>query len=58
MIIRNAMGSRLLRKWLEQPLIDIIRIKQRQDAVEELFNDFFLREDLKEQLKTFTILNA
>ena len=45
------MGSRLLRKWLEQPLIDIIRIKQRQDAVEELFNDFFLREDLKEQLK-------
>lgn len=47
----TAMGARLLRKWLEQPLIDIIKIRQRHDAVEELFNDFFLREDLKEQLK-------
>lgn len=48
----TAMGARLLRKWLEQPLIDILRIKQRQDAVEELFGDFFLRADLKEQLKS------
>lgn len=47
----TAMGARLLRKWLERPLIDILRIKQRQDAVEELFNDFFLRTDIKEQLK-------
>ena len=47
----TAMGARLLRKWLEQPLIDILRIKQRQDAVEELFNGFFLRADIKEQLK-------
>lgn len=47
----TAMGARLLRKWVEQPLIDIIRLKQRQDAVEELFNNFFLREELKESLK-------
>lgn len=47
----TAMGARLLRKWLEQPLVDILRIKQRQDAVEELFNDFILRADIKEQLK-------
>jgi len=47
----TAMGARQLRKWLERPLIDILRIKQRQDAVEELFNDFFLRADIKEQLK-------
>lgn len=47
----TAMGARLLRKWVEQPLIDIIRIIQRQDAVEELFNDYFLRADLQEQLK-------
>lgn len=47
----TAMGARLLRKWIEQPLIDIIRLKHRQDAVEELFNDFFLREELKSQLK-------
>lgn len=47
----TAMGARLLRKWLERPLIDILRIKERQDAVEELLKDFFLREDIKEQLK-------
>ena len=47
----TAMGARLLRKWLERPLIDILRIKERQDAVEELYNDYFLRADLKEQLK-------
>lgn len=47
----TAMGARLLRKWVEQPLVDIVRIKLRQDAVEELFNDFFLREELKENLK-------
>src|SRR5690606_38912413 len=47
----TAMGGRLIRKWLERPLIDILRIKERQDAVEELLNDFFLRADIKEQLK-------
>lgn len=47
----TSMGARLLRKWLEQPLIDIIKIKERQDAVEELYSDFFLREDLKANLK-------
>jgi len=47
----TAMGARLLRKWLERPLIDVLRIKERQDAVEELFNDYFLRAGLKEQLK-------
>ncbi len=47
----TAMGARLLRKWTEQPLIDILRIKQRQDAVGELFNNYILRADLKEQLK-------
>lgn len=47
----TSMGARLLRKWIEQPLVDIIKIKERQDAVEEFFNDFFFREDLKELLK-------
>ncbi len=47
----TSMGARLLRKWVEQPLIDIIKIKDRQDSVEEFLNDFFLREELKEQLK-------
>jgi len=47
----TAMGARLLRKWVEQPLIDIIRIRERQDAVEELFNDFFFRDELRQLLK-------
>ncbi|MFO7151761.1 MAG: DNA mismatch repair protein MutS [Bacillota bacterium] len=47
----TSMGARTLRKWIEQPLIDIIKIKERQDAVEEFFNDYFLRQELKEQLR-------
>ncbi|MGB9812372.1 MAG: DNA mismatch repair protein MutS [Thermovenabulum sp.] len=48
---QTAMGARLLRKWIEQPLIDPIKIKERLDAVEELFEDFFKREELKNELK-------
>lgn len=47
----TSMGARLLRSWIEHPLIDIIQIKERQDAVEELYNNFFIRDDLKHQLK-------
>jgi DNA mismatch repair protein MutS len=47
----TSMGARLIRKWIEQPLINIIKITERQDAVEELFNNFFLREELKLLLK-------
>ncbi|MGB9977591.1 DNA mismatch repair protein MutS [Thermovenabulum sp.] len=48
---QTAMGARLLRKWIEQPLIDPIKIKERLDAVEELFENFFKREELKNELK-------
>jgi DNA mismatch repair protein MutS len=47
----TSMGGRLLRNWIEQPLLDIVKIQERQDAVEELLGNYFLREDLKEQLK-------
>lgn len=40
------MGSRLLRKWIQQPLTDIKKIKLRQNAVEELFKNSKLRLDL------------
>ena len=50
----TAMGARLLKQWIKQPLIDILKIKQRQDAIEELFDDYFLRADLKEQLKNIS----
>ena len=43
----TAMGTRLLKKWLEYPLLNIGKINQRLDAVEELEKDFILRGELK-----------
>jgi DNA mismatch repair protein MutS len=43
----TAMGARLLRKWLEAPLVRIQDITKRQDAVEELLQEEILRQDLK-----------
>ena len=39
----TAMGSRLLKKWLEYPLLDIVHIERRQAAVGELAADFSMR---------------
>ncbi len=47
----TAMGGRLLRKWLEQPLINKEKLEKRFQFIEEIKNDFELREDLSEQLK-------
>ncbi|MAG08345.1 DNA mismatch repair protein MutS [Candidatus Woesearchaeota archaeon] len=47
----TSMGSRLLRKWLLIPLLDKAKIEQRLNAVEELYNNPLLREELKEKLK-------
>ncbi|QQE80967.1 DNA mismatch repair protein MutS [Alicyclobacillus sp. SO9] len=47
---KTAMGSRLLRKWLERPLKDVKAIEARLDAVEVLVNDLFLRNHLQEAL--------
>lgn len=49
---KTAMGARLLRKWLEQPLIDVYEINKRLDAVEAFKDNAFDREDLKEMLGT------
>ncbi|MGP1470107.1 MAG: DNA mismatch repair protein MutS [Schwartzia sp. (in: firmicutes)] len=48
----TAMGSRLLKKWLEHPLRSILQINQRLDAVAELTEDFVLRQALRESCKT------
>ena len=47
---RTAMGARLLRKFIEQPLLDKKEILKRQGAVTELLNDGILREELREYL--------
>ncbi|MFW6083226.1 MAG: DNA mismatch repair protein MutS [Thermoplasmatota archaeon] len=46
----TAMGSRKLRNWLQQPLLDIDRIRERLNAVEELVDEIFLKDDLREQM--------
>jgi len=47
---QTAMGSRYIRKCIEQPLIHADKINQRLDATEELKNDGLLRADLFEAL--------
>ncbi|WP_322798625.1 DNA mismatch repair protein MutS [Thermoflexus sp.] len=46
----TAMGARLLRRWLLQPLRDVPAIQMRLDAVEELTRDGLLRQDLRRLL--------
>ncbi len=47
---RTAAGARMLRKWVEHPLLSTSRIASRQGAVEALFGDFMLRQELSEVL--------
>lgn len=48
---KTAMGARLLRNYVEQPLVSIDEISARQDAVESLINDMVTREELREYLQ-------
>ena len=50
---KSAMGGRLLRSWLEQPLRDVSSIEERLDAVEALVQDSGLRRELQEKLRSF-----
>ena len=43
---KTAMGKRLMRKYLEQPLLNVVHIGRRQAAVAELFNKTVERGDL------------
>jgi len=47
----TAMGGRMLRKWIEQPLLDIDEINSRLDAIEELKDRFMVRSEIRELLK-------
>ena len=47
---KTAMGARMLRRYLEQPLIEKEEIMQRLDAVEELKDNAITREELREYL--------
>ncbi len=47
---KTAMGKRLIKAWLEQPLLSPAGITRRQNAVEELFSDPQLLDQVTEQL--------
>lgn len=48
----TPMGSRLLRRWLLHPLLDVSEINRRLDAVEELLKNVVLRGNLRERLRS------
>ena len=47
---RTAMGKRLIRSWVERPLLSPAGISRRLNAVEELCGDSILRDNLSDQL--------
>src|SRR5699024_3667217 len=47
---KTAMGARMLRNFVEQPLIDIDQINERLDAVEELNQKAISRDEIREYL--------
>ncbi len=53
---KTAMGSRLLRKWLLKPLLSVVEIKERQDAIAELITAPVLRTSLAESLNNLADL--
>ncbi len=50
----TSMGGRLLKQWIEKPLIKIGTIVRRQNCVEELINSYDLHAKLRELLKDIT----
>ena len=47
---KTAMGARLLRSYVEQPLIDKKEIEKRQDAIAEINKHLITRDELREYL--------
>ncbi len=45
---KSAMGGRLLRQWIERPLINQEKIEQRMDIIEVLIDNFIERETIKD----------
>ena len=49
-LCKSSMGSRLLKTWIESPLLEKAAIEKRQDAIQQLCDQFLLREQLKDHL--------
>lgn len=47
----TSMGGRLLRRWINEPLIDIVKINKRLNSVREIKESVILRGDIIQTLK-------
>ncbi|WP_282935496.1 DNA mismatch repair protein MutS [Paenibacillus sp. RC67] len=47
----TAMGGRLLRRWIEKPLMSESSIQERLEAVDKLYHQLIVRDELKQSLK-------
>jgi DNA mismatch repair protein MutS len=52
----TAMGARLVRRWIEQPLLDLGAIRSRQEAVGRLMGNNMVRGDLRDGMKRLSDL--
>mgnify|MGYP002230815085 CR=1 FL=1 len=48
---KTAMGMRLLRTWIDRPLVNQAAIMERQNIIQVFLDNFFERSDLTESLK-------
>ncbi|WP_337101434.1 DNA mismatch repair protein MutS [Paenibacillus sp. YIM B09110] len=48
---QTSMGARMLRRWIDKPLLSKSAIDTRLDAVEELYRNLILREDIRTELQ-------
>lgn len=47
----TSMGARMLRRWIDKPLLQKSKIEERLEAVDKLYHQFILRQDIREQLQ-------
>ena len=48
---QTAMGARMLKRWIDKPLLNIKVISERQNAVETLYQNLILRDDIRKELQ-------
>ena len=48
---KSSMGTRLLKRYINNPLLDIHEIKKRQNDIEYFINNVLIREEIKEKLE-------
>lgn len=51
---RTSMGKRLIKSWIEKPLVSIAGIVRRQNAVTELYDEIIMRADVRDALNGFS----